>query len=203
MAQTRLAVYGASGHGKVVAQIARTVGYDEIIFIDDGENKYLSFDDFLIKYNKSIPIALGIGENRVREIIFNRIKEYGCEVVTLVDKSALVAQDVIVGEGVVIMPMVVVNTQASIEDGVILNTACVVEHECVIKSFVHLSPHVSLGGAVCVGRVTHIGIGSCVIQNITIEGNVIVGAGSVVIKDIESDIIVAGNPSKKIRDIDA
>ena len=36
-------IYGASGHGLVVADIAKVCGYDNIIFIDDGENEYLTF----------------------------------------------------------------------------------------------------------------------------------------------------------------
>lgn len=37
-------IYGASGHGLVIADIARACGYDDVIFIDDGDNDYPSFE---------------------------------------------------------------------------------------------------------------------------------------------------------------
>ncbi len=39
----KIVIYGASGHGLVVADIAKDCGYEEIIFIDDGDNKYPTF----------------------------------------------------------------------------------------------------------------------------------------------------------------
>ena len=202
MEKTNLAVYGASGHGKVVYQIAKTLGYEEILYIDDGENAYPNFEAFLLKYGKDMPIALGIGDNNTREKIFNHLKDSGCIIQTLVDSSALIAPDVRIAEGTIIMPGVIVNSQAKIGAGVILNSACVIEHECKIASFSHISPSVSLAGRVSVGVKTHVGIGACVIQSICIGENAIVGAGSVVIKDVESDSVVAGNPAKKIREMD-
>jgi UDP-N-acetylbacillosamine N-acetyltransferase len=202
MEKIRVAIYGASGHGKVLAQIANSLGYKEVIFIDDGENDFLSFNEFYKRYKTDVPIVLGIGENRTREIIFNTIRSSGCRVLTLIDKSVLIGDDVEIGDGVVIMPGVIVNVKSSIGDGAILNSACVVEHECAIGAFVHISPNVSLAGGVVVDKYTHIGIGSCVIQNIKIGANTIVGAGSVIISDVSSDVVVAGNPIKKIRNID-
>ncbi|HEY9129216.1 MAG TPA: acetyltransferase, partial [Sulfurovum sp.] len=51
-----IAIYGASGHGKVVADIAKTNGYDQVIFIDDGDNEYITFEEYIKLYN--YPIAL-------------------------------------------------------------------------------------------------------------------------------------------------
>ena len=201
MEKTRVAIYGASGHGTVLKQMAKALGYRDIIFIDDGENDFLSFDEFYKMYKTDIPIVLGVGENKIREVIFNAIKIRGCRVLNLIDKSVLIGDDVTIGEGVVMMPSVVVNAKSFIGDGAILNSACVVEHECDIGAFTHISPNVSIAGGVMVDKYTHIGIGSCVIQNIKIGANTIVGAGSVVISDVSSDVVVAGNPIKKIRNI--
>lgn len=48
-----------------------------------------------------------------------------------------------------------------------------------------------------------IGSGSTILCNVTIGENAIVGAGSVVTKDVPSNTIVAGNPSRIIRRIDS
>ena len=67
-------IYGASGHGLVVADIARACGYEDIIYIDDGENPYPSFED--IMENIHIPIALGVGSNTIREKLFRKSRAY-------------------------------------------------------------------------------------------------------------------------------
>ncbi len=192
-------IYGASGHGLVVANIAEICGYSDIILIDDGDNKYLSFNK--IKDNTHIPIALGIGNNSIRKKIYKKVKSYGFKIETLIHSSAIVAKNVNIGKGTVIMAGVVINPYAKIGKGVILNSASVIEHENIIEDFVHISPKVALAGAVKVKRNTHIGIGSSVIQGVTIGKSCVVGAGSVVVKDISSKSIAYGNPCKVIRNI--
>jgi len=196
--QNKIAIYGASGHGKVIADIARSIGYDDIIFIDDGDNDFLTFEDFFKRYQKSIPIALGIGENRIRKIIYDKLKKYGICIKTLIHKTSSVSPLAVIGEGTVVMPLSVVNADAFIGKGVILNSSCVIEHDNQIGDFVHISPNASLAGNVKVGEFSHIGIGSSIIQGINIGKNSIVGAGSVVIRDVNDFAKIAGVPATQI-----
>lgn len=189
-------IYGASGHGLVVADIARACGYDDVIFVDDGDNEYPSFED--IKRTSGIPVAFGIGSNSIRAKLFERVQNSGFEIVSLIHPSAIISSSVTIGKGTVIMPNVVVNAKATIGNGVILNSSCVVEHDCMIDDFVHISPKVALAGDVKVGEFTYIGIGSNVIQGIIIEKNVIVGGGSMVIRNIEDNQKVVGVPARLI-----
>lgn len=192
-------IYGASGHGFVVADIAKTCGYDNIIFVDDGENKYPNFED--IKKLNEIPITFGIGNNNIRAKLFERVQNSGFNIVSLIHPNSTISSSVTIGKGTVIMPNVVVNAKAIIGNGVILNTSCVVEHDCIIDNFVHISPNVALAGDVKVGKLTHLGIGSCVIQGLTIGENTIIGAGSIVVKNIGNFNKAYGNPCRKIEDI--
>lgn len=192
-------IYGASGHGLVVSDIAKAYGYENVIFIDDGENDNLTFEN--IKENKHIPIALGIGNNNVRAKLFKKVKDNGFKIITLIHPSSVISSSAIIGKGTVVMPNIVVNANAIIGDGVILNTSCVIEHECKIENFVHISPNVALAGNVIVGEYTHIGIGSNVIQGIIIGKNTIIGAGSIVVKDIGNFKKAYGTPCKEIKDL--
>ncbi len=189
-------IYGSSGHGLVVADIAKACGYEDVIFVDDGDNEYPTFEE--IQKNKNIPIAFGIGANSVRAKLFDKVKNYGFEIATLIHPSAVISPSAKIGVGTVVMPNVVVNAKAIVGDGVILNSGCIVEHECVIEDFVHISPNVALAGAVKVGKLTHIGIGSNVLQGRIIGKNVIVGGGSMVIRNIEDNQKVVGVPAKAI-----
>lgn len=193
---SKIYIYGASGHGLVVTDIARACGYKEIIFIDDGKNEYLTFDD--IKDSTSIPIVIAIGDNKTRKELFNRVEKSGFEVVSLVHPSAIISLYSKIGRGTVVMPNVVVNANSIIGQGVILNTGCIIEHECVVSDFVHISPNVALAGDVKVGELTHIGIGSSVLQGIIIGKNSTIGGGSMVIKNIQDNRKVVGVPAVEI-----
>ncbi len=96
----KIYIYGASGHGSVVADIARLVGY-RAIFIDDGDNIHPPFES--IKFNIETPIALGVGDNRVREILFNRAVDAGFSVVPLIHKSAVIGSGVRLEQVAVVM----------------------------------------------------------------------------------------------------
>ncbi len=190
-------IYGASGHGLVVADIARACGYDDVVFVDDDKSKgFLSFED--IKENKNYHIAFGIGNNQIRAKLYKKVKENGFFTPTLIHTSSIISPSAKIEEGTVIMPNVVVNAKAYIGKCAILNSSCVVEHESIIADFVHISPKVSIAGDVRIGDFTHIGIGSNVIQGIIIGSNVIVGGGSMVIRNIDDNHKVVGIPAHPI-----
>ena len=194
-------IYGASGHGLVVADIARACGYDDVVFVDDDKSKgFLSFED--IKENRDYHIAFGIGNNQIREKLYKKVKENGFSIPTLIHPSSIISSSARIEEGTVVMPNVVVNAKAYIGKCVILNSSCVVEHESIIGDFVHISPKVAIAGDVKIGNFTHIGIGSSIIQCLEIGKNSIIGAGSVVVKNIADFKKAYGNPCKEKGNID-
>ena len=194
-------IYGASGHGLVVADVAKSCGYEDIVFLDDDKSKgFLTFDD--IKENRDYHIAFGIGNNQIRAKLYKKVKENGFFTPILIHPSSIISPSARIEEGTVVMPNVVVNAKAYIGKCVILNSSCVVEHECMIGDFVHISPKVSIAGDVKIGNFTHIGIGSSVIQCLEIGKNSIVGAGSIVVKNIADFKKVYGNPCKEVGNID-
>ncbi len=189
-------IYGASGHGLVIADIAHACGYDEVVFIDDGDNDFQSFEQIML--NTNIPMALGVGDNKIRKKLFEKAELNGFKLAALAHPSSVVSPSATIGKGSVVMPLTVVNAMAQIGNGVILNSGCIIEHECIIGDFVHISPNVALAGNVSIGELTHIGIGSNVIQGITVGSNSIVGAGSVVVKNIKNNKKAYGNSCKEI-----
>ncbi len=196
----KIAIYGASGHGKVVAEIARLNGYAEIIYVDDGDNQYISFEEFL-QQNLQVSVAFGIGINHVRAKLYQKCIDSHLNIATLIHPSAVISDSATIEEGTVAMAGVVVNPDTKIGKCCILNTSSVIEHDSVIGDFVHISPLVACAGDVKIGDYTHVGIGSSVIQGIAIGSNSIIGAGSVIVKNIEKQILAYGNPCKSIKDI--
>nr|WP_314540197.1 UDP-N-acetylbacillosamine N-acetyltransferase [uncultured Campylobacter sp.] len=190
MAKTKkIYIYGASGHGLVVADIARSNGYDEIVFLDDASKR--KFSPELEKAD----IIIAIGDNITRQKISQKVEAAGFDIVNLIHKSAVVSESAVIEKGVVVMPNAVINAKARIKEGAIINSGAVIEHECVIGKFTHISPNTALAGNVSVGEFAHIGIGSSVIQGISIGKNCIIGAGSVVVRDIKDGTKAYGVPA--------
>jgi len=193
-----IAIYGRSGHGKVLADIAKAKGFTEILWIDDDPKKEaLSFLEFYEFYHE-VPVLLGFGDNPTRQRMYNSLKSKGFSLPAIVHPSAIVSESAELMDASVVMPNVVINADAKIALGCIINTNAVIEHDCIIEDFVHISPSVSLAGNVKVSKFTHIGIGANVIQGICIGENVRVGSGAVVVKDLESNVTAVGVPAKVI-----
>lgn len=198
----KIYVYGASGHGKVVASVAKVCGYEVVGFLDDDLDKkeyfnlpVISFEQYIKMLDGSL-IALGIGNNQARKNIFKKIKQHQLRLVSLTHPSAIVASSASVGAGSVVMPNVVINADAIIGSGAIINSASVIEHDCVLEDFVHISPNAALAGGVRVGSLSWIGMGASVIQQIKIGSSCIIGAGAAVICDIPDNVTAVGVPAK-------
>lgn len=193
MATTSLYIYGNGGHAKVVADIARTNGYDNLIFLDN--NSDMKFNSNLPKH----PIIIAIGNALIRQKLQNLVLSSGFELITLIHPTAVIGSDVTIGNGSVVMPGAIINAKSTIGNGVIINSGAIIEHECTIGDFAHICPGVAIAGGSLVGERSWIGIGSSIIQNITIKPDITIGAGSVVVKDILEGSLAYGNPCRVVK----
>ena len=112
--------------------------------------------------------------------------------------SAVIGTDVEIGIGSVVMAGVVINSSSRIGKGCIINTSSSLDHDNVIDDYVHISPGVSMAGTVTVGRLSWVGIGSAISNNVKICSGCKVGAGAVVVKDITEPGTYVGVPVRKI-----
>lgn len=207
--KNKLFIYGASGHGKVIADILEKSKEKIIAFIDDDKSKWNTeffnykiiggFDKLIELYESGDKVILAIGENKTRKLIAEKLNEKNVSFGVAIHPSAQIGRNVFIGEGTVIMANVVVNPDTFIGMHCILNTSSSVDHDNNIGNYVHISPGANLGGIVNVGDLSWIGIGASVKNGINIGRNNIIGAGSVVIKDIKDNCIFAGNPAKLLK----
>lgn len=207
---SRLAVLGAGGHGKVVAEIAELVGWDKIALFDDSQSRAFeecpwpicgTISDFIDIHRNFDGVIVAIGNNKVRFSLLYKLATLDVEIISVVHPRAILSQYCTIGKGSVIMANAVVNFGARIELGAILNTACIIEHDCVLGPCVHVSPNASLAGGVHIGKCTWIGMGASVKQLVTVEENVIVGAGAVVLSNVDRNLTIAGVPAVPLNSI--
>jgi len=192
-------LYGASGHGKVVAEVAEETGYNIEAYIDENplKERVLSYPVLHEVPQHEIDILISIGNNKTRKRIVNQGELFNY--VTLIHPKTVISKRVKIGEGTIAMPGVTVNAAVKIGKHCIINTNASIDHDCILEDFVHISPNVALAGNVYVGEGTHIGIGASVIQGIEIGKWCTIGAGAVIISDVPDGSTVVGNPGKVIK----
>lgn len=201
----KLIIIGASGHGKVVADIAIKVNkWQSIAFLDDDQSIKTSMGLEVIGkaagafiYKDEADFFVAIGNNVVREKIQEKLIEEGLNVVSLIHPSATIGTDVEIGMGTVVMAGVVINSSTRIGKGCIINTSSSLDHDNVIEDYVHISPSASLAGTVKVGKGSWLGIGSIVSNNVNICSGCKVAAGAVVVKDITESGTYVGVPVRR------
>lgn len=192
-------LYGAGGHGKVIAEIAEDVNVkiDAFIDIDISKRQLLDYDILHEIPNKNVELIISIGNNKIRKKIAANYKNLNFK--KLIHSKAVISKRVKIEEGTVVMAGATINSEVKIGKHCIVNTNASIDHDCVLEDFTHISPNAALAGGVFVGLGTNIGMGASVIEGITIGKWCTVGAGSVVIRDIPDGATVVGNPGKIIK----
>ncbi|MCE9679182.1 acetyltransferase [Shewanella sp. AS1] len=201
------AILGASGHGKVVAEIAELNGYIDIEFFDDRWPELQSVEHWSVKGNSESLLAtassfdltvIAIGNNNVRLEKQTQLISVGACFSPLVHPSATVSQYAELGVGTVVMANAVINPFAQIGDACIINTSSTIDHDCKLADGVHVSPGSNLAGGVSVGECAWLGIGSQVKQLISIGSGAMVGAGATVVANVSNFQTVVGTPAKPL-----
>lgn len=202
-----LAILGASGHGKVVADCAVRCGWQGVVFFDDawpevqqnGHWPVQGDTDTLLRELASFDgVFVAIGGNQTRQQKLRQLRQSGAVLVTLIHPAACVSPFASLGAGTVVLAGAVVNVDARIGEGAIINSSASVDHDCVLGDAVHISPGAHLAGAVQVGDRSWVGIGATVRQLVQIGHDAVVGAGAVVVKAVDAGVTVVGNPAARL-----
>ena len=212
---SRIVVFGASGHAKVVLDIIKRMGQHEVVGIIDGSRagsptailnqRILGCDNDLPKIVSDFAVDCGIvavGDNYLRSMIHRKIEGLcpGFKFGTAIHPGAYWAEDVIIGEGSVVMAGAVLNSGSKIGRSCILNTNCSLDHDSQMEDFSSFAPGVSGGGNVTVGTCSAVSIGAIIKHGVRIGEHAVVGAGAIVMRDIPPFTVSYGQPCRFVRD---
>lgn len=209
----RIILIGGGPHAEVVADIVEQEGRFEIIGITDTArevgDKFLDWKVIgrqeeivdLIEKHEIVGGIVCVGDNYLREKVVDLVRAQapGFRFVTAIHPSAAISRDVEIGEGSVVMPGCAINIGARVGRFCIINTLSSLEHRSTMGDFSTLSAGVITGGYFRLGRYSALALGVTVLDRVSVGENVVVGSGSLVMKDTEDDVLMYGSPARVIR----
>lgn len=212
-AGTRVALFGAAGHARVVADILERSGLFEIagLIVSDLPAGTVRFGYRVLGSEVDLPVlieqngiqagVIAVGDNWARSQFLARIGSFcpALPFVTAVHPSAQIGRDVRIGDGTVIMAGAVVNSGSEIGAFSIVNTKASLDHDSRMGAFTSLAPGVTVGGNVAIGDFSAICLGASVIHRVRIGSHSVVGAGAVVIQDVPDRVVAFGVPAVVVR----
>lgn len=139
---------------------------------------------------------VAIGDNWVRAKVIERLP---LPVTTAISPSATIARGVAIGDGTVICPGAIIGPDCTIGRGCLINTRSSLDHDSVMEDYSSLAPASTTGGNVRIGTYSAICLGAHIIHRIEIGSHCVIGASSLVCKNVDSYSVVYGVPAKYIR----
>ncbi len=202
----QLVLIGGGGHCKSVLDAAESAGFNILGVLDIPENvgkdilttKVIGTDDDIPVYVDKADFVITVGfikKPAVRIKLYNKVKNAGGRLATIIASTAYVSKYAEIGEGTVVLHQAFVNAGAKVGKNVILNTATNIEHDAIIGDHCHISTGTMVNGECKVGERCFIGSQSVLANCISVGDDIIVGAGSFVRKSIFEKGIYSGNPA--------
>ena len=161
-------------------------------------NKKKDFEIFL-KNSSHFLVCIAREDGKSRYMISKKFEKKGLNPINITSKQSDIHKSVKVGKGFISLPKSYINRGTKVGDYTILNTGSMVDHECKIGNGVHLMGGCYLAGRVTVEDFASVGATATILPDIKIGKNSIVGAGSVVTKNVKPNTVVVGNPAKYLR----
>lgn len=205
-----IVIIGAGGFGREVAWLIEDINkikpeWNIKGFIDDNLevgsliNGYEVLGDLEWLKKQELYAVCAVGEPKIKKNIISRLENSGVKYPVLIHPSVIKSDIVEIGEGSIICAGSILTVNINIGMHVIINLDCTVGHDVQIKDYSTILPSVNVSGCVVVEECVNIGTCSAIIQGVKIDKNTIVGAGSVVVKDLPANCTAVGVPAKPIK----
>lgn len=182
-----LMILGAGGHGRTLCELARLLGYAGIVFLDDNAslchetNKLIigKISELPLHINRANNVVIGIGNNKVREQLYQQVISLGIQPATLIHPSAFVSPSATIADGSVILAGAVVGANAKLGVATIVNSHSTVDHDSILGDFAHLGVGVHLAGSAEIGKSAFLQAGTVGGYNAKVDDYSVCPAGTV------------------------
>ena len=206
----KILLYGGKSTALVVSEMLKDIGIKPK-YIFDQYTKKLHFKSIakfsnnkkdlkkFIDESNYYFVCIGDMDGKLRHKISKILRDKGLNQFSLISKSSIIDKTSTYGKGTFIMPNVVVQKFSKIGDDCYLQTNTVIDHECIIGNGIHFMGSCYIAGRVQIDDYVTIGANATILPFIKVGKNAIIGAGSVVTKDVKPNEVVMGNPAKFFR----
>lgn len=187
------------------------IGYPEATLANDFVELYamqgriasiLHPTDFLTgSYDSSAKFIVAITKDiEFRKNICALVSERNLHRDTFIHPAAVVHSSAKVGSGCVISPFVTILSGAKVGQDCLIAPYVMVAHKSTIGQGTLLQPGSMIAGTTTIGSYCVFGLRSSVIDHLGITDNVVVGAGSLVTKNIVESGTYVGSPARRVAD---
>ena len=192
----QIILIGGGGHCKSCIDVIENGNKYKIRgIIDKKKNFLLNYKVFpesyinkkLIKNNYAFVTVGQIKNYKIRVKLFDRLKDLGFKIPTIISPSAYISKHAVIGQGTIVMHGAIINAGAAIGNNCIINTNSLIEHDVVIGDHTHISTEVTINGGVVIENKVFIGSRSIIKDNISIGEHSIVGAGLYIKKNLKKN----------------
>ncbi|MCX2679178.1 acetyltransferase [Galbibacter sp. EGI 63066] len=205
-------IIGAGTQGQIYASYLKEAGINIIGFMDDnpalkGTNVHgipvlgCYQDLFTEEFKKKIQsVYCPIGDNDIRVQYLSTLKKEGYKIPSFIHKTVSIAPDVTLGEAVYMLVGNIVMPHTTIGNYIMVNMDSTIAHHVHMADGVFMSSGVNVGACIDVKEKAYIGMGVTVMTGISSIGKeCLLGAGTVIIKDVPDYATVVGNPGRIIK----
>lgn len=207
----KIVIVGVGGFGREVAWLIERINsikptWDLVGFVDDNKSlmggnisgyPVVGDSEWLNNQTDDIYAVCAIGSSNIRKKVIQKLSNV--KFATLIDPKVEMSNTVEIGEGTIICAGSVLTIDVSLGNHVIINLNCTIGHDATIRDYVTIYPSVNVSGNTYIQKHAEIGTGSQLIQGLEIGRNTIIGAGSVVVRDIPEYCTAVGSPAKPIK----
>ena len=206
-------IIGASGHGKVVADIVEQEGrYSLAGFVDAAVVAGTEFFGYpVLGREEDLPglttkmglsgCLVAVGDNWSRMQCAAKVRGLVPELpfVAVAHPSARLARGAEIGAGTVVMAGAVLGPDVRVGQFCIVNTGACLDHDGVLEDFSSLAPGVVAGGNVRIGTGSAVSLGAHLIHGVAVGVHSVVGAGATVLENIPDRVLAHGTPARVVR----
>src|SRR5262245_1298590 len=134
-----------------------------------------------------------------RERYVAQVAALGVQFGRLVHPRATLAPSVRIGAGAVIQAGAIVGAYTTLGDHVMINRGALIGHHSSLEDYVTVQPGANIGGATRIGARAYIALGAQVLDRRVVGDGALVGAGSLVTRDVDANSQVTGMPARVTR----
>ena len=215
----KIIILGGEGNGGVVAACIEDMResynikeYEILGFLNDFESEGSLINDYPVlgktetakdyfedDYVLFMYAIHPVGHGSLRVNLFEKLGIPDNKLATIIHPSAFVANNAKIEPGVMIMSNCYVGPTTRIKKCALVMANSIVGHNTTVGAFCHLSVGSVTSSYVNLGIASDVTLNATVLDKVKVGKYAVVGAGAMVIKDINEEEVVVGNPARVIR----